>query len=150
MRDHHFQTHQGLWGSSKASVPRVIGWFALGIILVVLFALIFGLFVQFIWNWLMPELFGLKHITYWQAFGIVVLAKLLFGGFGHRHSEHRKKFLTRHDEWHRQRILAEDDQSVPEETQKHWEHYGQFWRDEGRAAFQAYIDKIEKEKDNDA
>ncbi len=36
--------------------------------------------VQHLWNWLMPEIFGLHMITYWQAFGLLGLSWLLFGG----------------------------------------------------------------------
>jgi len=46
------------------------------------FALAFGWFVMLLWNWLMPAIFGLGAITYWQAFGLVVLAKLIFGAVG--------------------------------------------------------------------
>jgi hypothetical protein len=28
----------------------------------------------------MPELFGLKKVTYWQAFRLLLLAMILFGG----------------------------------------------------------------------
>jgi hypothetical protein len=35
-----------------------------------------------LWNWLMPDIFGLKMITYWQALGLLVLGKILFSGFG--------------------------------------------------------------------
>lgn len=45
-------------------------------------AFLLGYVVMSLWNWLMPELFGLATITYWKAFGILVLAKILFGGFG--------------------------------------------------------------------
>jgi hypothetical protein len=38
-----------------------------GIILAVAMAFLFGYFVMLLWNWLMPVLFGLKIITYWQA-----------------------------------------------------------------------------------
>lgn len=37
--------------------------------------------VMSLWNGLMPALFGLKLITYWQAFGLMILFRLLFGGF---------------------------------------------------------------------
>lgn len=36
--------------------------------------------VMLLWNWLMPALFGWRLITYWQALGILVLSKILFGG----------------------------------------------------------------------
>lgn len=34
--------------------------------------------VAFLWNWLMPAIFGLKTITYLQAVGITWLAQILF------------------------------------------------------------------------
>lgn len=34
-----------------------------------------------LWNWLMPALFGLRLITFWQALGLLVLSRLLLGGF---------------------------------------------------------------------
>jgi len=41
--------------------------------------------VLLLWNWLMPALFGLITINFWQALGILVLSKILFGGFGGKH-----------------------------------------------------------------
>jgi hypothetical protein len=49
--------------------------------LVVLFVALFGFVVMSLWNWLMPALFGLKTIGYWQALGLFLLCKILFGGF---------------------------------------------------------------------
>lgn len=47
-------------------------------------ALIFGLSgaVFFLWNQLMPEVFQLPEISYWQAMGLFILGRLLFGSFG--------------------------------------------------------------------
>ena len=42
----------------------------------------FGQAVHYLWNWLMPEIFGLHAISYWQAIGLLGLAWLMFGGFG--------------------------------------------------------------------
>src|SRR5580704_19706068 len=39
-----------------------------------------GFVVAGLWNWLMPALFGLKVIGYWQAVGLIILSKILFGG----------------------------------------------------------------------
>lgn len=33
--------------------------------------------VLYLWNWIMPEIFGLIVITYWQAWGITLLSGLL-------------------------------------------------------------------------
>ena len=61
--------------------------------LAVLFIALFGLIVMTLWNWLTPALFGLKVVTFWQAIGLVILCKVLFGGFrggpGGRHWRHR-------------------------------------------------------------
>lgn len=37
--------------------------------------------VMSLWNCLLPEILGAKSITYWQAMGILILCKILFGGF---------------------------------------------------------------------
>lgn len=37
--------------------------------------------VMLLWNGLLPEILGVKTISYWQAMGILVLSKILFGGF---------------------------------------------------------------------
>jgi len=46
------------------------------------FILVTGGVVFYLWNWLAPMLFGFKTITFWQAFGLLVLCRMLFGGFG--------------------------------------------------------------------
>jgi hypothetical protein len=58
---------------------------ALRILKIVLFAVVAGSLLSFVvmhlWNWLMPALFGLRLINYWQALGVLLLSKILFGGF---------------------------------------------------------------------
>lgn len=42
------------------------------------------LVVMTLWNWLIPSIFVAgPEITYWQALGVLVLSKILFGGFKH-------------------------------------------------------------------
>lgn len=58
--------------------------------LIAMVGLIGGL-VMWLWNWLMPLIFGLPSLTFWQAVGLVVLCRLLVGnvGFGgHHHHGH--------------------------------------------------------------
>jgi len=43
---------------------------------------IFGSVVMLLWNAIIPAVFGLKVITFWEALGILILSKILFGGFG--------------------------------------------------------------------
>jgi hypothetical protein len=53
-----------------------------GVGLVAVFFFVLGIFVQLLWNWLMPEIFGLRAITYLQAVGLMLLTRLLFGTVG--------------------------------------------------------------------
>jgi hypothetical protein len=55
----------------------VLGFIALGLLAV----LVFGSLVMLLWNTLFPQLFHLPLITFWQALGLLLLAKILFGGF---------------------------------------------------------------------
>ena len=50
---------------------------------------VFGFAIEHLWNWLMPAIFGLRTITFVQALGLLVLSKILFGGF-HRHGGGRR------------------------------------------------------------
>ena len=42
---------------------------------------VFGFLVMSLWNWLAPAVFGFHAITFWQALGLLILSKILFGGF---------------------------------------------------------------------
>ena len=41
-----------------------------------------GEVVKLLWNWLMPSLFGWPVLSFWQALGLLVLCRILFGGLG--------------------------------------------------------------------
>ncbi len=49
----------------------------LAIIMIVIIALVLGLPVMLLWNWLMPTIFGLPEIGFWQAVGLNLLANFL-------------------------------------------------------------------------
>ena len=60
---------------------RIFRWILMvigGISFAVAMAFLFGLFVKLLWNWIMPEIFGLPEITYWQSWGLVLLSHILF------------------------------------------------------------------------
>ena len=52
----------------------------------VLFVFLGTAIVQLLWNWLLPSLFGIREITFWQALGVLALSRILFGRFGIRSS----------------------------------------------------------------
>lgn len=57
---------------------------------VVVMTALIGVLVMWLWNWLMPSLFGLPMLTFWQAVGLLVLCRLLVGniGLGGHHHGH--------------------------------------------------------------
>jgi predicted tellurium resistance membrane protein TerC len=62
---------------------------------------VFGFVVMSLWNWLMPPLFGWKLLTFWQAIGLLILSKILLGGFrghsgGHGRWRHRMRERWEH------------------------------------------------------
>lgn len=44
-------------------------------------AILFTVVVMGLWNAILPAVLGVKTITFMQALGILVLSKILFGGF---------------------------------------------------------------------
>src|SRR5713101_1381951 len=70
---------------------------------------VFGFMVMGLWNWLAPAVFGLRAITFWQALGVLIMSKILFGGFRGRpgYGGHWRRRMS--DRW---------EQMTPEEREK--------------------------------
>lgn len=83
----------------------------LAILGMVVFAWLGGQLVMHLWNWLTPALFGWPQLTFWQALGLLVLCRILFGGFGMRGGGmHRSRF--------RRRMAERWETMTPEEREK--------------------------------
>lgn len=123
------------------NIPRYIRIFIyviLGILGAGLLGIIFGYLIMLLWNWLMPAIFGLAMINYWQAIGLFLLGRLLFGSFGgkggagHRLPAHRKRRIgpygfekdATHRDW------------------ENWKHFEEWWEKEGKQALQDFSDKV--------
>ena len=74
---HNFFRHKKPW----LIIPLIFA----GLTFAVILAFLFGYFVMLLWNWLLPDIFGLKKISYWQAWGLVLLCHLLFKTGPHPH-----------------------------------------------------------------
>jgi hypothetical protein len=113
------------------------GWIALGIVGFTAFAFLFGAVIMWLWNWLMPAIFHLGIITYWQAIGLAILSRLLFGSFHHAGKYHRGRhnFGTWKKKYHMNYGAACGD--YPNSVK--WSYYDQFWNDEGEKAFNEYL-----------
>lgn len=62
-------------------VPKIVHVFKF-ILLGFIFCCAIGFAVQYLWNWLIPELFKGPVITFWQALGLFTLGKLVLGWHG--------------------------------------------------------------------
>ncbi len=56
-------------------VGAIIG-LTIGVAILLVLVFIF----KWLWNITMPEVFGLKELTLWQALRVLILASILFGG----------------------------------------------------------------------
>ena len=78
-----------------------------GVIAIAAFA-VFGFIVMSLWNSILPSATGWHPINYWQALGLLVLSKILFGGF----------FRGGPGMYWRRRMMEKWDQMTPEEREK--------------------------------
>lgn len=85
-----------------------------------LFAAFFGALVMWLWNWLMPSIFGLPTINFCEAVGLLTLSKIIFGGLscGHHHG-HGAHSCCHHGESnklreHWERLSPEERQRIVE------------------------------------
>jgi len=111
-------------------VLKVIGFTIAGLSLAVIFALVFSILVMHLWNKIMPDIFGIKTITFWQAFFIILLSKLLFGHFGHHPGHKRGHFHKKFGSSNNTDLCCDEP-----------ELYKKFWEDEGKKAFEEYLKK---------
>jgi len=53
----------------------------LGALIVFIVAIVIVVFItQLLWNFVMPDVFGLKPIEFWHALALLILTSIFFGG----------------------------------------------------------------------
>jgi len=93
-----------------------IGKKVIGIIIMAIAGVfVFGSIVMLLWNALMPVIFHLPLIGFWQALGLLILTKILFSGFrgGHRIGQ-----------WKRERLKDAWTTMTPEQQEKFRQEWG--------------------------
>jgi Ca2+/H+ antiporter, TMEM165/GDT1 family len=104
-------------GEVQHEVKRRTEWIVKRIMFALIFVpiaiFVFGEVIHLLWNWLMPTLFHLSSITFWQALGLMVLSWLLFGGL-----RGAGRFGPRHGGPWRRRMRAHWEEMTPEERDK--------------------------------
>ena len=106
-------------------------WTVVGLAGAVAFGLVFGFLIQYLWNATLAEMFGFPALSFWQAIGLFILAKLFFGfGTGGNNASQKRKKRRDDQEPH---VEIED---VPDFADD--ETFKKFWREEGRESYEAY------------
>jgi hypothetical protein len=59
------------------NIAKLLGVF-LGLVPVFFLSLLLSWPFQLLWNWLMPVIFGLTKISFWQSYGLLLMAVCLF------------------------------------------------------------------------
>jgi hypothetical protein len=88
-----------------------------GIVAIFIFTVIGGTAVQWLWNWLLPPLFGWHEVTFWQALGLLALCRILFGGLGVGGGSRRS----------RRRMSEHWDSLTPEERERFRQGMSERW-----------------------
>jgi len=80
--------------------------------------------VMALWNCLLPEILGVKSISFWQAMGILVLSKILFGGFHGKFGQGMRGMKEKHLQ-HRMKGMSDDEK----------EKFKEVWRQKCSSGF---------------
>ena len=88
------------WWEDRSLGQKILLGIGFGILALAGLFLI-GLVTMQLWNWLMPEIFALPRVTYWQTWGLLILSCILFknigsGGSNGRSDRKRKRHLRRY------------------------------------------------------
>jgi len=112
------------------STGEIVGIIIFGGIFITGLAILFGFVLMWLWNWIMPLVFDLPELTYWQAVGLFILSRILIGGFG---NDCGSKSSSKHD-------------GCGENKKKNdfskWKHYNKFWEEKGESLYEEYKNEM--------
>lgn len=109
--------------NQKFWVKKIAGFTVLAIAAMA----VFGFIVMSLWNNILVAVLHVSAVTFWQALGILVLGKILFGGFnggcGRNRGGHWKKEMQ--EKW--QGMTPEEREKVKQE----WRNRCRIWKKPG-------------------
>jgi hypothetical protein len=89
-------------------------------VLILVGAAVLGGMVMWLWNCIMPGLFaGASTIDYWHALGLLLLCRILFGGFrghGHGHGNWQEK----REHWQRWQAMTPEEREQFHRQRANW------------------------------
>lgn len=117
--------------NSRIRKAQKIGlWTVVGLAGAVVFGMVFGLLIQFLWNATLAEMFGFPTLSFWQAIGLFILAKLFFGFGAGTNSSAQKRKKESND-----KRLTVESEDVPELAD---EPFKKYWQEEGKQSYEAF------------
>ena len=88
-------------------------------VLMALFAITFA--VYWLWNNVLVAVVAVKPVTYWQAMGLLILSRLLLGGFKVGGPAHRPPMAGRGDHWREKwRSMSDEERSAIKNKWRRW------------------------------
>ena len=94
-------------------------WGAKCVLGFLLIGLIMGFVVMFLWNWLIPSIFDGPKIDLFQALGLLILIRILTGGFKHKgHGHHNLK--EKYGRW--SKLTSEEKKEMRKKFKERWCH----------------------------
>lgn len=122
--------------NKAAKIIRIIGMVIAGAAGALLLAGLFGFIFMHLWNYLMPDLFGIRTITFFQGVGLVILSKILFGSIKHHPGRHIGKTLSR-----KMKKRCGHLNDFPPEVAENYDEYCEYWEMEGSEGFKKFMHK---------
>jgi hypothetical protein len=126
------------------TAQKIVFWTVIGLAGVTLFGVLFGLVIQFLWNATLVPLFEISTISFWQAVGLFILAKIIFGfgggssGSGAKNRKRQKKRKMEAADEAEQSSKEADDPIVAVADLSDDESFRKYWQVEGRGAYEAF------------
>lgn len=82
------------------------------------FGILGGFVIKWLWNWLTPALWGWPTITFWQAWGLLILCRILFGRLGMAGGGGGRRWMTRKERY--QHMSAEEKARFKKKIMDRW------------------------------
>jgi len=101
--------------SKHGRAYRIFIHVAFGLLIAVSLSLLLGLFVKLLWNGILPDLLGVRPLTYLQGVGLLLLTRILVGGLRHGRG------------WHDRRPHG-----------GRWREYDEWWKEKGEKSFREF------------
>jgi len=99
------------------NVPGPVkGFFILMMISVALFVL--GQVIMYLWNTILVKVTGVQVISFWEAIGLFILSRILFGSFHFNKGRHMKHKMRKGARWKEKWMNMSDEERT--EFKQRW------------------------------